>query len=251
MDLKLKDKVAIVTGGGSQVGYGKGISLALAREGCHVVVDDKDENFEGAKITSKEVKALGVKSLAINAEVRVREEVDNLVKTTLDEFGKIDILVNNAGASTPMVPFTKTDRKFWEEDIEVNLYGQMNCTHAVIPHMTERKYGKIVIFSGGQGIPNNSTYSASKGGAVAFGYAIAKELGPLGISVNIFMPGVGDTGLGGGSKALPPGFMENIAKRSALGRLCNQNDVGPMIAFLVSDVNSYMIGQIVTMGTFI
>lgn len=250
MDLKLKDKVAIVTGGGSQIGYGKAISLTLAAEGCHVVVDDKDENFEGAKITAEEVKALGRKSLAINADVRVREEVDNLVKTTLKEFGKIDILINNAGASTPMVPFVKTDRKFWEEDIETNLYGQMNMTQAVIPHMMERKYGKIVIFSGGQGIPNNSTYSASKGGAVAFGYSIAKELGPLGITVNIFMPGVGDTGLGGGSKALPPGFMDNIAKRSTLGRLCTPADVGPAVAFLVSDVNSYMVAQIVTLGAF-
>ncbi|HJX11921.1 MAG TPA: SDR family oxidoreductase [Dehalococcoidales bacterium] len=248
MDLKLKDKVAIVTGGGSQVGYGKGICLALAKEGCHVAVDDKDEQFEGAKKTAEECKKLGVKAIAFNADIRVRAEVDALVKAALKEFGKIDILVNNAGASTPMVPFVKTDRKFWEEDIETNLYGQMNMTQAVIPHMLERKYGKIVIFSGGQGIPNNSSYGASKAGAVSFGYSIAKELGPLGITVNIIMPGVGDTGLGGGSKALPPGFMETIAKRSMLGRLCTQNDMGPAVAFLVSDVNSYMCGQLFHLG---
>jgi NAD(P)-dependent dehydrogenase (short-subunit alcohol dehydrogenase family) len=248
MDLKLKDKVAIVTGAGSQAGYGKGICLSLAREGCHIVADDKDEQYEGAKKTAEECKALGVKAIAINADIRVREEVDELVKKTLEEFGKIDILINNAGSSTPMVPFVKTDRKFWEEDIETNLYGQMNMTQAVLPHMIERKYGKIVIFSGGQGIPNNGSYGASKAGAVAFAHSLAKEVGPLGITVNILMPGVGDTGLGGGSKALPPGFMEAIGKRSMLGRLCTPNDMGPAVAFLVSDVNSYMCGQLMQIG---
>jgi 3-oxoacyl-[acyl-carrier protein] reductase len=248
MDLKLKDKVAIVTGGGSQKGYGKGICLALAREGCHVVVDDKDEQFEGAKITSQEVKALGVRSLAINADVRVRSEVDALVNATIGEFGRIDILVNNAGSSTPMVPFYKTDRAFWEQDIETNLYGQMNMCHAVLPQMMKQKYGKIIIFSGGTGIPNNSSYGASKAGAVIFGTSLAQEVAPLGIIVNMFIPGVGDTGLGGGSKALPPGFMDNLGKRSLRGRLCTPDDVGPMIAFLVSDINSYMAGKFVDMG---
>ena len=244
MDLKLQDKVAIVTGGGSQIGYGKGICLTLAKEGCHVVVDDKDEEFEGAKKTANEVKTLGRRSFAFNADVRVRAEVDALVEATIKEFGKIDILVNNAGASSPMVPFAKMTREIWDFDIDTNLYGQMNMCQAVLPHMISRKYGKIIIFFGGTGLPNNSSYGASKAGALHFGYSLAKEVAPLGIIVNMFMPGVGDTGLGGGSKALPPGFMANIGKRSPLGRLCTPADVGPAIAFLVSDVNSYMVGQL-------
>ena len=251
MDLGLTDKVAIVTGGGSQIGYGKGIALYLAKEGCHVVVDDKDENFEGAKITAAEVKALGRKSIAINADVRYRDEVDNLVKVTLEEFGKIDILVNNAGASSPFTPFAQMTKEQWDFDIETNLYGQMNMVQAVIPHMISRHYGRIVIFSGGQGFPNISAYGAAKAGAVAFGYAIAKELAPLGIIVNIIMPGPGDTGLGGGTDALPPGFMENVRQQSPLGRLCTPQDMGPAVAFLVSDANSYMAGQLLTLGCYV
>ena len=243
MDLGLTDKVAIITGGGSQIGYGKGIALTLAREGCHIVVDDKDENFEGAQQTAAEVRALGRKSIAINADVRVREEVDNLVKVTLEEIGKIDILINNAGASSPFIPFVQMTRDVWDFDIETNLYGQMNMVHAVVPHMISRKYGKIIIYSGGSGIPNISSYGAAKAGAVAFGYSIAKELAPYGIIVNIILPGVGDTGLGGGSKALPPGAMENVRKRSSLGRLCTPKDVGPAVAFLVSDVSIRITGQ--------
>ena len=250
MDLKLKDKVAIVTGGGSQIGYGKGIALTLAREGCHVVVDDKDENFDGAKQTTAEVKALGRRSIAVKADIRERAEVDNLVKVTLDEFGQIDILVNNAGATNPFMPFTQMTRKDWEFDIETNLYGQMNMVQAVVPHMIARKYGKIVVFSGGQGIANNSTYGASKAGAVSFGYSIAKEFAPYGVIVNVFMPGVGATGLGGGTAKLPPGFWQNAAKRSMLGRTCSPEDVGNAIAFLVSDVNTYMVGCLLTLTTY-
>jgi 3-oxoacyl-[acyl-carrier protein] reductase len=248
MDLGLTDKVAIVTGGGSQIGYGKGISLRLAMEGCHVVVDDKDENFEGAKITSEEVKALGRKSIAVNADIRVREEVDNLVKVTLEEFGKIDILVNNAGVANAFTPFVDMTREQWDYDIHTNLYGQMNMVQAVLPNMISRKYGRIVIFSGGQGMPNISSYGASKAGAVAFGYSIAKELGPLGIIVNMIMPGGGETGLGGGTDALPPGFMENFRQMSPLGRLCTPEDMGKAVAFMVSDWNSFMVGQLVTLG---
>lgn len=248
MDLGLKGKVAIVTGGGSQIGYGKGACLALAKEGCNIVVDDYGANFEGAKITAEEIRALGVKAIAINADVRNRAEVDNLVELALHEFGKIDILVNNAGMSTPMVPFVKMTREQWDLDIQNNLYGQMNTCHAVLPHMISRHYGRIINYSGGQGIPNNSSYGAAKAGVVAFTHSIAKEVGPLGVIVNLIGPGVGDTGLGGGSKALPPGFMDNIKKRSLLGRLCTPDDMGPVVAFLASDVCSYMVGGIIQLG---
>jgi 3-oxoacyl-[acyl-carrier protein] reductase len=248
MDLNLYDKVALVTGAGSQLGYGKGVALALAKEGCHVVVDDKDEEFEGAKETAAEIEALGRKALAINADVRVREEVDNMVKAALEKFGQIDILVSNAGVASPMTPFAKTNRELWNYDIETNLFGQMNVVHAVIPHMISRKYGKIILYSGGQGVPNIAAYSASKGGAVSFGYSLAREVGPLGIVVNMIMPGTGETGLGGGSKKLPPGWNENQAKMHPLGRLCTPRDMGNLIAFLVSDANSYMVGQLIRLA---
>jgi len=248
MDLGLTDKVAIVTGGGSQIGYGKGVALCLAREGCHVVVDDKDLNFEGAKITAAEIRDLGRKSIAVKADVRNRDEVDNLVKVTLEEFGQIDILVNNAGASGPFTPFVDMTKEQLDFDIETNLRGQMNMTQAVIPHMISRHYGRIVIYSGGIGVPNMSGYGAGKAGAVGFGQSIAKELAPLGIIVNMILPGPGNTGLGGGMDALPPGLMENFAKQMALGRLCTPEDMGPAVAFLVSDVNCYMAGQILIMA---
>jgi NAD(P)-dependent dehydrogenase (short-subunit alcohol dehydrogenase family) len=242
MDLKLRDKVALVTGTGSQIGYGKGIALTLAKEGCDIISADID--FQGAKKTATEVETLGRKALAVKVDVTNRAEVDDMVKKVLEKFGKIDILVNNAGASVqkPFMEMTKAD---WDHDININLYGQMNVAHAVLPHMISRHYGRIINISGGQGIPTISIYGAAKAGVVAFTQALAQEVASSGVIVNAITPGLAKTGL---TLNAPPEFLESIIQSSSLKRFCTPEDLAPVVAFLASDVCSYMVGQCVSLA---
>ena len=233
MDLKLKDKVAIVTGAGSQIGYGKAIALILAEEGCNLILGDID--LEGVKKTADEIRASGKKVIAVKVDVTDRAQVDEMVKKGIDEFGKIDILVNNAGASSRMMPFIESSREDWEYDIRINLIGQMNVAHAVLPHMISRKSGRIINTSGGQGIPALSMYGAAKAGVVSFTSALSKELQGTGIIVTVYTPGLGATGL-----TVDDPRMDSIAPTLPLGRLCTPQDVAPIVAFLASEVSNYM-----------
>jgi NAD(P)-dependent dehydrogenase (short-subunit alcohol dehydrogenase family) len=239
MDLGLKDKVAVVTGTGSQVGFGKAISLALAREGCDVVGVDIDG--EGAEKTAAEVKKLGRKSLSFKTDITNRAEVDAMVKKALEEFGKIDILVNNAGMDPGWEPFMEMNLDNLRKAMEVNLFGGMNMVKAIAPHMISRKYGKIINFSGGQGGPNTTSYATSKGAVDSWSEVLAKELVPLGVIVNTFLPPPAKTRLG--ADHLPPDFADRVGKMMPLGRVCTVEEVGTMITYMVSDANSYMVGQ--------
>jgi 3-oxoacyl-[acyl-carrier protein] reductase len=244
MDLKLKGKVALITGTGSQIGYGKGIALTFAQEGCNIISADKD--LDGAKKTADEMKALGCKTMAIKTDVTNRKDVENMVKAALDKFGRIDILVNNAGASSVLKPFIEMTQDEIEFNINVNLYGQMNVAKAVLPSMIERKYGRIVNTSGGQGIPTISVYGAAKAGIQAFTHALAMEVAPAGIIVNCVFPGLGHTNL---IKNAPPELANMFVQASALKRSCTGADMGPVVAFLASDVCSYIVGQTIGLHT--
>jgi NAD(P)-dependent dehydrogenase (short-subunit alcohol dehydrogenase family) len=241
MDLKLKGKVALVTGAGSQIGYGKAIALTLAGEGCDIIVADMD--LEGAQKTAAEVEALGRKAKAIKVDVTNRDEVDAMVKRALEQFGKIDILVNNAGTSSEMRPFMEMTKADWDIDIGVNLYGQMNIAQAVLPHMMSRKYGRIINVSGGQGVPTISIYGAAKAGVEAFTRALAKEVVSSGVIVNGVLPGLAATGLV--APRASNEFIEAYRQTSPLKRLCTPEDIGPVVTFLASDVCSYMVGQFI------
>jgi 3-oxoacyl-[acyl-carrier protein] reductase len=166
-----------------------------------------------------------------------------MVQQVIVEFGKIDILVNNAGIGIPWKSTIEVTREEMDRVMNVNFFGQLNCVQAVVPHMIRRKYGKIVNFSGGQGGPQDSAYSASKGAVDGWTKSISRDLAPHGIIVNLFLPGAGETGLPKGN--VPPGFFERFKAQTVLGRLCTPDDVGPIVAYLVSDKNSYMVGQLV------
>jgi NAD(P)-dependent dehydrogenase (short-subunit alcohol dehydrogenase family) len=244
MDLMLKDKVALVTGAGSQIGYGKAIAVTLAEEGCHIVAADID--IDGAEKTAVDVEALGRRALAVKVDVTVQAEVDAMVVAAVDKFGKIDILVNNAGASSQLRPFLEMTEEDWDFDIQTNLYGQMRVARAVLPHMIARQYGRIINTSGGQGIPTISIYGAAKGGVVQFTKALAREVASYGIIVNAVGPGLGKTGL---VYRAPEEFLEGERQASLLKRLCEPSDVAPVVAFLASDRCSYMVGQLIQLGT--
>jgi 2-hydroxycyclohexanecarboxyl-CoA dehydrogenase len=244
MDLLLKDKVALVTGAGSQIGYGRAICLTLAEEGCDVVC--ADIVLEGAKQTAAQVKALGRQSLAVKVDVTRTPQVAAMVEKAIKKFGQIDILVNNAGASSQLRPFIEMTEKDWVFDIQTNLVGQMRVARAVLPHMIARRYGRIINTSGGQGFPDISIYSAAKGGVVQFTKALAREVAQYGIIVNAVGPGLGKTGL---VWRAPKAMLEGEKKASLLHRLCEPHDVAPVVAFLASDKCSYMLGQLIQLGT--
>ena len=249
MELGLKDKVALVTGAGSQRGFGKGIALTLAKEGCHIVIIDQD--IDGARQTAAEVGSFERKALALKADITKSIEINEAVSAALKEFGRIDILVNNAGRATPPKPFVQKTEEEWEPDININLKGVLICTRAVLPHMLERKSGKIINISSGVGsfgAPNSTIYSAAKGGVIAFTKALAKEVIGSGVYVNSVSPGLGDTNFLRSSKVVttdvtPPEFLKRVTARIPVGRTTTPQDVANMVAFFASEVSNDIVGQ--------
>lgn len=246
MDLGLKGKVALVTGAGSPIGFGRTIALTLAEEGCDIIVNDI--NFEDAQKTAAEVEALGRKAIAIQADVTKSAEVNDMVKTALEKFGKIDILVNNAGATPPMIPFVEQNEADWDKSIDINLKSQLICAKVVLPQMLERKSGKIVNISSGGAKkcgPLGESYVAAKAGVIAFSKSLALEVIASGINVNCIAPGWAKTNLG--KDNTPPEVRERINEiflaETPIGRPTVPQDIANMVAFLASDVSSDAVGQ--------
>ena len=241
MDLGLKDKVALVTGAGSQKGYGKGIALTLAKEGCHLIVADID--LAGAQKTAAEIEALGRQALAVKVDVTKAAEVNEMVKAALAKFGKIDILVNNAGAASPNKLFWEKTDADWDWDINLNLKGVMNCTKPVIGQMVSAKSGKIINISSVAaklGAPYSSSYAAAKAGVVGLTKSLALEVSHMGINVNAIAPGLGLTNF---VKNDPPEFLEGLREHTPTRRANTPEDIGNMVAFLASDVSRNIVGQ--------
>jgi len=246
MDLGLSGKVALVTGAGSQIGFGKAIAVTLATEGCDIIVNDID--LEGAEKTAAEVKALGRKAVAIKADIANSNEVNEMVNTALAEFGRIDILVNNAGVGKGGGPLPETKEADWDILINVNLKGPMNCSKAVLPKMISRRSGKIVNIASGvgkSGMPNNSVYAATKAGVIGFTKSLAAEVAPFGINVNCVAPGLSATNFirGPDGSVRDPDMLERVRATIPLGRTTEPQDVANMVAYLVSDVASDIVGQ--------
>ena len=246
MELGLKGKIALVTGAGSQIGFGKAIALALAAEGCDVVVNDI--NLPEVEKTAGEVRKLGRKALAIKADVTSGPDWDDMVKKTLDEFGRIDILVNNAGGCTPPKPFLEMSDSDWNFDINVNLLSTRNGTRSVLPHMIKQKSGKIINITSGAGIHGGfytSGYAAAKAGVIGFTMCVAKEAAPEGNNINCVSPGVADTGF---AKNAPPGMIDNVRKTLPIRRLTTTQDVANAVVFLASDAASDFVGQVLAVS---
>ena len=243
MELGLEGKVALVTGAGSQVGFGRGIAMVLAGQGCDVIVNDIDE--EGVKNTASDTEALGRRSLAIKADVTKVAEVREMIKKALEKFGRIDILVNNAGRTTRPTPFVDTPEKNWEIVFNLNIYGVFHCTKAVLPQMLERKSGKIINIASGAGIsgmPRCVHYGASKAAIIAFTKGLSKEVISSGINVNAVAPGVGDTNFLVTGE-FPEGEIDRAVDTVPTRRSTTPEDVGNMVAYLASDLASQIVGQ--------
>ena len=242
MELGLKGKVALVTGAGSQKGFGKSIALELAREGCDVIVCDIDP--DGVNLTAAEIKKLGHKAIAAKTDITNSTEVRSMVDEALEQFKVIDILVNNAGAISSVSHFIEKTEAEWYRDIELNLKGAMNCTYAILPQMISRGSGKIVnISSIGAtiGIPGTAGYGSAKAGIIGFTKNLGVEVAPSGINVNSVAPGVALTNFGGG--APPPNLEAEASAKIPTRRMTEPQDIANLVVFLCSDVARNIVGQ--------
>jgi len=238
------DKVAVVTGGGR--GIGRAIAIKMAQEGADVIVWELDE--KSGSETADEVRKLGRRSLAFKVDVTSGLSVKQACRRSLDEFGRIDILVNNAGWDEIRF-FMDTDEPFWDKIIAINFKGMLHCTRAVLEHMIERKYGKIVNISsdaGRVGSLGESVYSGAKGAIIAFSKALAREMARYNINVNAICPGATETPLtmemkSKGSTAEK--ILATVAKASLFGRMAKPEEIAAAVAFLTSDESSFITGQ--------
>ncbi len=239
--MKLDNKTAIVTG--ARRGIGRSSALALAMEGANVIVSDISK--EDCQKVVTEIKGLGKKGLALKCDVSSKAEVEEMVKRTIREFGRIDILVNNAGIIS-YKPFLDLTEEEWDNTLKVNLKGQFLCAQTVAKEMIKNKKGRIIniasISSGGCGIafPSIAHYTASKGGVIGLTEALALELTPLGINVNAICPGAIDTDMSKGVK--DSGQLEPLLRRIPKGRLGKPEEIANLVTFLASEDSDYMSG---------
>jgi NAD(P)-dependent dehydrogenase (short-subunit alcohol dehydrogenase family) len=242
--MKLNGKVAIVTGSGR--GIGEAIAKKLASEGAAIVVNDV--NFEEATRVSQDIKQEGGDAFAFKTDVSVRSEVQNLIHKTLEMFRTIHILVNNAGITRhkPLIELTEED---WDIVLDVDLKGVFNCTQAVLSHMIQQRYGKIINIASvaGLGTSKVANYAAAKAGVIALTKVTAREVGSHGINVNCVAPGLIVTPLTyeRRGKEEVDKLIEERKGVSVLGRVGKPEDIANMVLFLASEDSSYISGQVI------
>ena len=248
--MKLTGKVAIVTG--STRGIGKAIAMSFASEGAAVVVTAR--HIEQGHQVVDEIKNQGGTAIAFKADVTNRADVHNLVKSTLENFKAIHILVNNAGITrhASLLEMTEED---WDAVLDVDLKGVFNCTQAVLGHMMEQRYGKIINISSGAGVGvtyvGMANYGAAKAGVIQLTKVTAMEAGPYGINVNCIAPGLIPTEIHYThtravlTKEEVEKFIEKGDERAMLGRVGRPEDIANLALFLASDDSSFITGQVI------
>ena len=237
----LEGQVAIVTG--ASRGIGRAIAIALATEGAKVVVNYAS-SATAAEAVVAEINALnngnGGEAIAINADVSQEAQVDSLIKSAIDKWGRVDILVNNAGITRDTL-LLRMKLEDWQAVIDTNLTGVFSCTRAVSKIMLKQKSGRIVNIAsvaGQMGNPGQANYSASKAGVIGFTKTVAKELSSRGITVNAVAPGFIETDMTNDLKA------EGILQYIPLGRYGQPEEVAGMVRFLAADpAAAYITGQ--------
>ncbi|MFB0528320.1 MAG: 3-oxoacyl-[acyl-carrier-protein] reductase [bacterium] len=238
--MDLKGKVAIVTGGAQ--GIGKSIATHLAQEGANVVIADVMEAV--AKSTAQEISQKGSESISIKVDVSSLSSVEEMVKKTLDKFGRIDILINNAGITRDALVMRMKEED-WDLVLDINLKGAFNCIKTVSPIMMKQKSGKIVNIASIVGIIGNAgqaNYSASKGGLIALTKTCAKELASRRINVNAVAPGFIQTIM---TERLPAQVKEKLSSQIPFGEIGKPEDVASAVLFLVSEKASYITGEVI------
>lgn len=242
---KLKNKVAIITGGGKGIGYG--IACALATEGANIVITGRTmSTLEEAK--EKLEKGYDVKVLPVVGDGAIEEEVKNVITQTIKTFGKIDILANNAQVSKSGVALVDHTKEDFDMAIYSGLYATFNYMKYAFPYLKESK-GKVINFASGAGIsgkPGQSSYAAAKEGIRGLSRVAATEWGEFGINVNVVCPLAMTPGLAKWKEEYPEAYAQNV-KNIPLGRFGDaKDDIGKVCAFLASDDSNYITGETIS-----
>ena len=249
--MKLKDKVAIITGGGT--GIGKAISLAFANEGAAVVVAAR--NPSRLEEVAKDIKSRGGKAKAIQTDISNHEQIKRMVAQTIDEFGQIDVLVNNAAAMYPNnADVVDMNLDNWHNTLKVNLTGTMLCSRGVLKYMIPRRSGNIINVSsvaGLSGHPTESPYCVSKWGIIGFTEVLAIEAGKHSIRVNCISPGASRSKefenivrvLAKRVGISCEEMMGKIVDKNSLKRIAEPSEIAACVVFLASDDSSAITGH--------
>ncbi len=239
--MRLKDKVAIITG--STKGIGKETAMVFAREGAKVVIAGTREN--AIKEVVEEIKAMGAEAIGFKVDVSKRAQVDEMVAGVKQAWGRIDILVNNAGITADAMLKKMTEDQF-DSVININLKGVYNCAQAVLDTMTEQGSGVILNTSSVVGIYGNvgqTNYAAAKWGVIGMTKTWAKELGRKGIRVNAVAPGFIMTPM---TEAVPEKVLDMMKEKAPLQRLGKPEDIANAFLFLASDEASFVTGTVLS-----
>ena len=253
MKLGLSGKTVIITGGGSNIG--RSIVHAFADEGSNIVIAELDP-AQGQRVAS-EVEAMGTGSRAavVATDVTNPVSVNSMVETATAEFGGVDVLVNNAGWTVDRL-FLEKPREEWEREVQVNLWGAINCIHAVLPGMVERQAGSIVCLSsdaGRMGEYREAVYSACKAGVIALSKSIARETGRYGLRLNCVCPGlvvppeeetISETSMWHEMRQVfTPEARERAVRAYPLRRMADPREIANAVVFLASDAAGFITGQ--------
>ena len=254
MDLNLAGKSVVVTGGGSNIG--RAITLAFARERSHVTIAEIDE-AQGKKVAGEASSAGAASATVVRTDVTKWESVQAMVRGVESRLGRVDVLVNNVGWTIDRL-FVEKTREEWEKEIQLNLWGMINCTRAVLDGMIARKSGAIVSHgsdAGRMGEFREGVYAACKAGVIALSKSLAREVGRHGVRLNVVCPGMtmpeSDEEISGLSmwaqeinrQFNTPEMKARIAKAYPLRRTGRPEDVAGAVVFLASDAAGFVTGQ--------
>jgi acetoacetyl-CoA reductase len=243
MRKRLEGKTAIVTGAGR--GIGSAIARELGETGANVIVN-YSTSASSAEELAEEIRTLGPKALAIQADVTDIEQVRNMVNRVMETFGQIDILVNNAGITRDKT-LKNMSRENWDEVMHVNLGSVFNCTKLVLPHMLERKSGKIVNISSFVALAGNvgqANYAATKAGIIGFTKSIALEVARHGITVNAVCPGFTETDM---LWQVPENIRQRILEKIPMARFGTAEEIAACVRYIVTE-GDYMTAQAISIN---
>ena len=241
MDLGLKGKGAIVTGG--SMGIGTAVAIELAREGVNVAVNYRRHDAEAKQVVA-EIEKLGRKGMAVKADVSSYNDAMKMVQQVQEAFGRLDILVCNAGINWDGVIWKMSEEQ-WDTVIGVNLKGYFNYNKAAAMVFKDQKYGKIVNISSINGLRGKfgqANYAASKGGEIAMSKSLARELGVFNVNVNVVAPGMVLTDM---MENLAPEFKNKAMAETVIGRFATPEDCAHLVAFLCSDLSRHITGEVI------
>ncbi|MBC8461447.1 MAG: 3-oxoacyl-ACP reductase FabG [Deltaproteobacteria bacterium] len=240
--MRLKDKTALVTG--SSRGVGRAVALGFAKEGANVVVN-YTSNEKAANEVVEAIQSIGSKAVAMKADVAQKSDVENLVKTAIEAFGRLDILVNNAGFTRPAMMIKMTEEQ-WDEVVDIHLKGAFLCSQAAALQMKEQNSGKIInvtSVAGLVGTVGQINYSAAKGGILSMTKSIARELARYNVCANVISLGIVATDMTEKIRS-DEKLKEIYMNRILLKRFAEPDDISPAFIFLASDESNYITGQL-------